>query len=417
MVTATITATEPARERPRQAVILAGGRGERMRPLTDDRPKAMIEFHGRPFLAYMIEMLRDAGFERVLLLLGYKAESIQRYFGDGSGFGIDIEYSVSAPEDLTVRRVQLARDRIENSFMLLYCDNYWPMRIDHMWCHYKAVGKPAMITVYRNQDGYSKSSVKVHPCGLVETFDRGRTTPGLQGVEISYAILTRAALELLPQEDALFEEAVYPKLVAAGLLSAYVTDHRYYSVGSMSRLPLTDEFLARRPVALLDRDGVLNRKPPRAEYVRNWEEFEWLPGAKTALAQLKSAGYRLIVISNQAGVARGAMTQEDLEAVNRRMMDEAADAGGEIDAIYTCIHGWEEGCECRKPRAGLLFKAQREYSFDLTRAVFVGDDERDAAAADAAGCGFLRASERTGLLEITENLLGVRGRLLCAQSN
>lgn len=417
MVTANTTATEPARERPRQAVILAGGRGERMRPLTDDRPKAMIEFHGRPFLAYMIEMLRDAGFERVLLLLGYKAESIQQYFGDGSGFGIHIEYSVSAPEDLTVRRVQLARDRIENCFMLLYCDNYWPMRIDHMWCHYQAVGKPAMITVYRNSDGYSKSSVKVHPCGVVETFDRGRTKPGLQGVEISYAILTRAVLDLLPQEDALFEEAVYPQLVSAGLLSAYVTDHRYYSVGSMSRLPLTDEFLARRPIALLDRDGVLNRKPPRAEYVRNWEEFEWLPGVQTALAQLKFAGYRLIVISNQAGVARGAMTQADLEAVNRRMMDEAAEAGGEIDAIYTCIHGWEEGCECRKPKAGLLFQAQRDYSFDLTRAVFVGDDERDAAAADAAGCGFLRASERTGLLEITENLLGVRGRLLCAQSN
>ena len=105
MVIATTTGNEPARERPRQAVILAGGRGERMRPLTDDRPKPMIEFHGRPFLAYMIEMLRDAGFESVLLLLGYRADVIQDYFGDGADFGIDIEYSVSAPEDLTVRRV------------------------------------------------------------------------------------------------------------------------------------------------------------------------------------------------------------------------------------------------------------------------------------------------------------------------
>lgn len=414
---ATTMATEPLRERPRQAVILAGGRGERMRPLTDHRPKAMIEFHGRPFLAYMIEMLRDAGFESVLLLLGYKADVIQNYFGDGNSFGIDIEYSVSAPEDLTVRRMQLARNRIDRSFMLLYCDNYWPMRIDHMWSHYGAVGAPAMITVYRNSDGYSKSSVKVDPCGKVEVFDRSRTTPGLQGVEISYAILPRWTLDLLPREDALIEEALYPQLVRAGLLSAYISDHRYYSVGSMNRLPLTDEFLARRPVALLDRDGVLNRKPPRAEYVRNWNEFEWLPGVKPALAQLKAAGYRLIVISNQAGVARGAMTEADLESVHRRMLEEAAEAGGQIDGIYSCTHGWDEGCECRKPRAGLLFQAQRDFSFDLTRAVFIGDDERDAAAADAAGCGFLRASERAGLLEITENLLGVRGRLLCAHSN
>src|SRR5215472_13120550 len=106
-------AAEPAHEQPRQAVILAGGRGERMRPLTDDRPKAMIEFHGRPFLAYTIEMLRDQGFESILLLLGYKAEVIQNYFGDGGDFGIDIQYSVSAPEDLTVRRMRLAQDRIE----------------------------------------------------------------------------------------------------------------------------------------------------------------------------------------------------------------------------------------------------------------------------------------------------------------
>lgn len=416
MDTGTITASDAAKVRPRQAVILAGGRGSRMRPLTDDRPKPMIEFHGRPFLAYVIEMLRDAGFDNILLLLGYRAEVIQNYFGDGSKFGISISYSVSAPEDLTVRRMQLARDRIEDCFMLLYCDNYWPLRIDHMWSHYRAVGAPAMITVYRNSDGYSRDSVKVDPDGWVRVFDRSRTTPGLRGVEISYAILTKAVLDLLPDEDALVEEALYPPLVEMGQLSAYVSDHRYYSVGSLERLPLTNEFFARRPVALLDRDGVLNRKPPKAEYVRNWSEFHWLPGVKEALAKLKAAGHRLVVISNQAGVARGAMTAADLEEIHRRMQEEAAEAGGKIDAIYTCTHGWEEGCECRKPRPGLLFQAQRDWNFDLTRAVFIGDDERDAAAADAAGCGFLRATERAGLLEITENLLGAGGRELCTHN-
>src|SRR5262245_37517684 len=103
------TAGHEAR-RPRQAVILAGGRGERLRPLTDDRPKPMIEFHGRPFLAYLIEMLRDQGFERVLLLLGYRADVVQNYFSDGRDLGVKISYSVSPPADLTVRRVQFARD-------------------------------------------------------------------------------------------------------------------------------------------------------------------------------------------------------------------------------------------------------------------------------------------------------------------
>jgi histidinol-phosphate phosphatase family protein len=408
-----MASNELSEDRPRQAVILAGGRGVRMRPLTDTRPKPMIEFHGRPFLAYTIEMLRDSGFERVLLLLGYRAEVIQEYFGDGREFGIDISYSVSDPDDLTVRRIQLARDRIENSFMLLYCDNYWPLRIDHMLMHYRAVGAPAMITVYRNADGYSRDSVKVDPDGRVQVFDRSRTTPGLSGVEISYAILKRSVLDLLPETDELVEQALYPQLVKSGQLSAYVTDHRYYSVGSLERLPITDEFFARRPVTLLDRDGVLNRRPGKAQYVKTWDEFEWLPGARRAIRLLTEAGHRVIVISNQAGVARGAMSAADLEEIHTRMRGEAAEAGGSIDAVYACTHDWGEGCECRKPKPGMLFQAQRDFHFDLTRAIFIGDDERDATAADAAGCGFLRVTEDTTLLEVTERLIAAGGRELC----
>jgi hypothetical protein len=149
------------RRGPTQAVILAGGRGSRLRPITDVRPKAMVEFHGKPFLAYLVEMLRDQGFERILLLLGYMADAIVNYFEDGHRFGIRIEYSVSAPEDLTARRVELAESKIEEHFLLMYCDNYWPMRIDDMWAQYVASGAPAQITVYSNKDGYSRDSVIV----------------------------------------------------------------------------------------------------------------------------------------------------------------------------------------------------------------------------------------------------------------
>ena len=90
-------------ERPRQAVILAGGRGTRMRPLTDDLPKPMIEFGGRPFLEHLVELLADQGFERVLMLLGYRPDVIRDHFGDGSRFGIAIDYVVSDVDDLTAR--------------------------------------------------------------------------------------------------------------------------------------------------------------------------------------------------------------------------------------------------------------------------------------------------------------------------
>src|SRR5258708_13221564 len=88
-------------DRPTQAVILAGGRGTRMRPITDDRPKPMVPVLERPFLEYQIEQLRDQGFERVLILLGYLAEVVQNHFGDGRDWGVHIEYSVTSPDQLT----------------------------------------------------------------------------------------------------------------------------------------------------------------------------------------------------------------------------------------------------------------------------------------------------------------------------
>jgi len=392
-------------ERPTQAVILAGGRGVRMRPLTDTRPKPMIEFHGRPFLEYLVELLREQGFTRVLMLLGYLPEVIEQHFGDGREFGVSIEYSISDPDDLTVRRVQLARDRIDPCFLLMYCDNYWPLQMDRMWRRFVEHDAPAMITVYSNKDGYSRDSVRVGPDGYVSVLDRSRTAAGLQGVEISYAVLTRPVLDLLPKDDALFEEAVYPELVRRRQLVAHVSDHRYYSVGSLQRLPLTEAFLARTLTVILDRDGVLNRRPPRAEYVRRWEEFEWLPGALQALALLTRAGYRVIVVSNQAGIARGAMSDGDLDAIHARMRSDVDAAGGRIDAIYHCPHGWDDGCECRKPRPGMLFQAQRDFSLDLTRTTFIGDDDRDAEAAEAAGSPWALVTDDRPLLRLVRDLV------------
>lgn len=124
-------------ERPRQAVILAGGRGTRLRPLTDTRPKPMIEFHGKPFLGYVVELLREQGFERILLLLGYLPEVVIDHFGGGSRYGVRIDYDITGADDLTAHRVHHARDRIDDIFLLLYCDHYWPMRFDDLWSAYR----------------------------------------------------------------------------------------------------------------------------------------------------------------------------------------------------------------------------------------------------------------------------------------
>lgn len=386
-------------DRPRQAVILAGGRGTRLLPLTERTPKPMIAFHGRPFLEYLIEQVREQGFTRVLLLLGYLPEAVMGHFGDGSRFGVEITYSVTHVDNDTGTRLRLARELIEPEFLLLYCDNYWPMDFAALHGHWRAKSTPAQVVVYENEDGWTRDNLRAAD-GLVAVYDKSRAAPDLKGVDIGYFLLKHEVLDLIPEDDVNFERAVYPTLVGRGGLAAFCTRHRYYSVGDFRRLPLTEAFLARRPAVILDRDGVLNIKAPRACYVTKPEEFAWVEGSLEAVRLLKQAGWLVLVVSNQAGLARGAMTGADLDAVHEKMRFDLAAVGAGVDQIYVCPHGWDEGCGCRKPKPGMLFSAQRDHSLDLSRTPFIGDDERDVQAGQAAGCPTFLVTESRRLLDV-----------------
>ena len=155
----------------------------------------------------------------------------------------------------------------------------------------------------------------------------------------------------------------------------------------------------------LDRDGTLNERAPKACYIEKPEDFIWLPGAKKAVKRLKDAGYFIILISNQAGIARGVMTEEDLQKIHEKMQADLKAEGACIDAIYYCPHGWDDDCSCRKPKPGMLYQAQKDYSFDLTKCVMIGDDERDVETAENAGISGILVTENYSLLAAVEDYL------------
>lgn len=133
----------------------------------------------------------------------------------------------------------------------------------------------------------------------------------------------------------------------------------------------------------LDRDGVINRNLPQGDYVKSWEEFQFLPGARRAIAWLTKAGFRLLVVTNQACVGKGIVSWEMVQEIHIRMMQEIALAGGRIEAVLCCTHLADAGCDCRKPAPGLLRRAHEEYGVDLKQAVLVGDSAKDVQAAAA----------------------------------
>lgn len=388
-----------------QAVIFAGGLGERLKPFTETNPKPMYPFYGKPFIEYLVEQVVSFDIHDIVILLGYLPEKVTEYLGDGSRYGAKITYCITPVEYDTQFRLKSAESYLKENFLIMYCDNYCPISLDRLeQLHFE---KEALITftAYENQDGYTKNNLRIAEDGLVEVYDKKRLAENLKGVDIGYAIASKKVLDYMSSENENFEAVVYKKLVEEKRLYAMVTKHRYYSIGSFARIELTERFLSDQKYIFLDRDGTLNERAPKAEYIEKPEDFVWLPGAKEAVKMLKDAGYFIILISNQAGIARGRLTDESLAVIHDKMQADLAQIGAGIDAIYYCPHGWDSPCECRKPRPGMLYQAQKDYSINLTKCVLIGDDERDVQTAEAADVKGILVDDNYTLLDAVKELL------------
>jgi D-glycero-D-manno-heptose 1,7-bisphosphate phosphatase len=136
----------------------------------------------------------------------------------------------------------------------------------------------------------------------------------------------------------------------------------------------------KRPAVFFDRDGTLMRD---VDYCDDPSKVEVLPGVIEALRQLKAAGFRIIVITNQSGIGRGYLTEEDYRAVEREFESRLGE--GLVDATYFCPHAPGDGCICRKPQPGMLQQAAREHEIDLAKSYFVGDKDSDIECGERAG--------------------------------
>lgn len=394
-------------KRVTQAVILAGGLGTRLKPFTNTAPKPMYLINNVPFIDYLIRQMKNFGMEEVLLLLGYLPKKIMDYLGDGSRYGLTINYDITPVDYDTGMRIKHATPQIADKFLLLYCDNYCPINYSKLFADFCNNKAKIQITAYSNRDNYTKSNLHVADNGMIKIYDKKRATPNLKGVDIGYALVDKSVISLIPDGNYNFEAEVYPQLVEQNKLFATVTEHRYYSVGSFERIRLTEEFFKPKRVVFLDRDGTLNKRPARACYIEKPEDFVWLSGAIKAIKMLKENGFFVIIITNQPGIARGNLTEEMLYCIHEKMHTDLLKEGTDVDDIFYCPHNWDDGCFCRKPNPGMLFDAQKKYSLNLSECYLIGDDERDIVAGETAGCKCRMVDEEYTVLDAAKEIVSL----------
>ena len=372
-----------------QAVILCGGRGERLRPLTDEMPKPMVLVNGRPFLLYLLEQLAENGINRFVLLTGYLSEKIVEYFGDGSSWGWSISYSNGPVEWPTTKRIHEALGQIDEQFLLLYSDNFAQLRLSELAQVNSDRNSAMTLCVVRKSPG----NIQLEANSSVAKYDSSRSESSADFVEIGYSLISKSKIMACLNEHKHENfSSVIQSLTDSKQVSAIVVATGYTSISDSVRLASTETYLKHHKILLLDRDGTLNIKPQRGEYVNSIDEFKWIESSRDALMILGENGFSFIIISNQAGVATGATKFEDLNKINEYLRAEFSNLGLRLLEIYVCTDHWNSESEFRKPNPGMFFAAANDFKFRLDHAVYVGDDIRDAIAAKNAGCEFVFVS-------------------------
>lgn len=395
-----------------QAVILAGGRGSRLRPLTDALPKPMAPINDVPFLAYLLEQLKSQGIKKVILLTGYKGHLIKEYFANGEQFNLDIQYSQGPIEWLTGKRLWEAKELMEDQFLLVYSDNFAQFNIDKQLNLLNASETDLCVLLSKKEKG----NIILNDDGQILAYAKGVNKDQFQHVELGYMIIKKEPFFKYFTGENEDLSPIQSKIAANGRMSGFTVNDGYHSISNLTKLKTMTEYLKFKKIILLDRDGVINVKAAEGEYIERWEDFVWKQENIDGLIALSKKGYQFIVITNQAGIARKKVKACDLEHIHQSMISHMKTLGINVLAVYVCKHHWDDHCECRKPKAGLFAQVAKDFMLRMDQTLYIGDDPKDCKAASTANTRsiFIGENSRLDTLLTHEKPLCVANSILDA---
>ncbi|MCX6904909.1 MAG: HAD-IIIA family hydrolase [Verrucomicrobia bacterium] len=415
-----------------QVVILAGGQGTRLKDRLGDLPKPMIPIAGKPLLEHQIELARQHGLARVLMFVCHRADLIAAHFGDGSRWGLRVEYVLEKEPLGTAGAVWAGLDKLEDQFVVIYGDTMVNVDLTRLCQAHQRSGATAFHNRPHPADRFFQNLVNaglyvINKGALKEGCQRFREnsdgdrssrrkeaqTPSVcaEATAESQSLLTSAPTGQTgsqarpPILD--FGKDLFPAMLAGGshlqgynspeFIKDIGTPERYdhvcaqYAAGLVQRSSLATPQRA----IFLDRDGTLV-KEVSAQGLHSPDQLELLPGVPEAIRHLNHAGWRVIVVTNQPVVAKGFCTEACLRLIHNKLETLLGREYAFLDRIYWCPHHPQKGfpgerpelkveCNCRKPKTGLIEQAVRDLSVDLAQSWLIGDTTTDVQTARNAG--------------------------------
>jgi len=380
-----------------EAIILAGGLGTRLRSVVSEVPKCMAPVDGRPFLQYMLEWLSRYDVSHVVLSVGYLKEVIFSFM-DSRACPFEISYAVEEEPLGTGGGIRLALTKCrEDRVIVLNGDTFFDVDLEAL-----SFSAPVTLALKPMRD-FDRYGAVDWDGELVTGFhEKAACAEGLINGGVYALVRSQLDFAFYPKRFS-FEKDLLEPLAAAHLVAGQVQDGYFIDIGipedyarAQRELPEIQAVLKASDVVLamdadtllLDRDGVINRWLP-GDYVTSWDKFTFLPGILESLRKWAGHFRHIFLVTNQRGVGKGRMTQEQLEAVHARMLAEIAAAGGRIDGIYLCT-ALSDDDPRRKPNRGMFNEILAAYpEVRPEKTVMLGDSRYDREFAANCGIGFV----------------------------
>jgi D-glycero-alpha-D-manno-heptose 1-phosphate guanylyltransferase len=378
--------SSPVVKQIKQAIILAGGLGTRLRNVVPDLPKSMAPVAKRPFLSFVIDALRIQGIEQFIFSLGYKADVVEKYLEEHYP---TLDYSIVVEEEPlgTGGAIQLACTKTnEENVLVANGDTLFKIKLNELesfHIHHKAECTIALKHLEKF-DRYGVVEINEED-SVIAFKEKQSYSKGLINGGIYILNVPRFLQHSFPEKFS-FEKEYLEENVGNSNLYGCIQDGYFIDIGVPQDFNKAQEDLLLSPKDLksvdkgwtlfLDRDGVIN-KERSGEYVLNWNEFVFSEGTLDALKILATRFERIILVTNQRGIGRELMTHDDLKIIHNEMQKEIFAAGGRIDQIYYCGEIDSKSFH-RKPNPGMALQASKDFTeIDFSKSIMVGNKPSD----------------------------------------